>query len=246
MGKIEINKNWLYSMNDKDMIGVYELVPRRKDIIDYKRRYMERIPTDKKYLYAISDVGKLLDTSNDSVCLHDVNYGNIDGTNYHIIGYDDPTGKSNLIRNYYNGSFDDRRVLKVFKHGDSTMYLLLTEDYTVSYINSLRKKTKIPVKFKNSNILSIPSELAMLQTILQGNYKYVDSFHYGEDIDGEGLPEILSLFDLKRIDEFPLRTFEYSFTTDSPEEVIERIKDSESTYQKIKTIREGTPNIYYN
>lgn len=244
MGKIEINKNWIYDLRENGtIVDVYKLVPRRNDIIDYKRQCMKTIPKERRWLYAVSNYEQLLDTSDDSVTLHDINFGTIGSEKYHRLGYDDPTGKSNVLSNYYNGSFDDRRVLTVFKHGDSTMHLLPTEDYTVSYINSLRKKAKIPVKFKISNILSIPPELAMLQTILQGNYKYVNSFHYGDDIEGEGLPEILSLFNLEKEDEIPLHFFKYSFTTDSPEEVRKRIEDSEPTYQKIKKIREGNPRI---
>lgn len=236
MGKIEINKKWLYSMKDKDKVEVYELVPKRNAIIDYKRRYMNTIPKEQRWLYAVSDVGKLLDTIGDGVCLHDINYGIVGKEKYHIFDFYNPKEKGTLLKKYYNGSFDDRRVIKVYKHGDSIMHLLPTEDYTVSDINN-------QPQFKISNVLSIPPYLAMLQSILQGNYQCIDNYQDGDDIDGEGLPEILSLFNLEKKDEIPLHFFKYSFTTDSPEEVRKRIEDIEPTYQKIKKIREGNPRI---
>lgn len=236
MGKIEINKNWLYSMKGKKMVGVYELVPRTDDILKYKRQCMKTIPRGRRLLYAVSNYEQLLDTIGDSVTLHDINYGIVGKGNYHLFAFDNPKREGNVLKKYYNGDFDDGRVIKVFKHEGGTMHLLPTEDYEVSYKND-------QPQFKISNVLSIPSDLAILQSILQGNYQCINNFQYGDDIDGEGLPEILSLFDLEQEAEIPLSTFEYPFTTDSPEKVRERIKDWESTYQKIKDIREGNRRI---
>ena len=191
MGNIEINKKWLYSMKGKDKVEVYELVPREDDIIKYKKQCMKTIPSAQRWLYAVSDVGKLLDTIGDSVCLHDINYGIGRGENYHIFGFHNPKEKETLLKKYYYGSFDGRRVIRVYKHEGDTMHLLPTEDYTVSDINN-------QPQFKISNVLSIPPYLAMLQSILRGNYQCIDNFQDGDDIDGEGLPEILSLFELEK------------------------------------------------
>lgn len=232
---VRINENWIYNMRGST-IEVYKLVPRTDDILKYKRQCMKTIPSGRRLLYAVSDNKQLLDTIGDSVTLHDINYGIVDKGNYHLFEFDNPKRERNVLKKYYNGCFDGRRVIRVFKHEGGIMHLLPTEDYKVSYIND-------QPQLKISNVLSIPSYLAILQSILQGNYQCINNFQYGDDIDGEGLPEILSLFDLKQEAEIPLCAFKYPFTTDSQDDVISRIRKSNPTYQKIKDIREGNRRI---
>lgn len=179
---------YLFKTNERNQIEVYELLPRQNEIEEYKRRELDKIAEDKRFLkhVTVRNGRELSRTCGLEVCPHFDKKKPIEGLSYSDMFIEE---KPNFYRNgiredYIKGdlsSYSKPMYYQIIgfdnkKRHTGSLYFLATEDYVQAYRNSEMR-----------NMLYLPKSLYILYLIETGQL---------ELLRGEDCTEQLELFDI--------------------------------------------------
>ena len=182
---------------EKGNIKTYLLYPNIKKVREFKKEEIEKIPHEYTILKALGNVNvldgepsylnwnNLLDSCGDSRV----------GKVFHMLRKYDFTTEENkrqekLLTDYYSGSFDDRRVIRVKPYGEDKKEIYGIPK-NVEYLLLTRKYEESVYSFLMNDIIVLTKPLYLYETFLRAinNYDYKSV----ADID---IDKILPYFDI--------------------------------------------------
>ncbi len=194
--------NLITTLNNPNIIEVFSMEP-KKEILKYKKQYIETIPYGERLLEAYTDIEKPLESDEIEIRYSDIDsfgYDRWGGGPFHYViaprisEEEYKTLCKSLIDRYLKGEFKSAKAKRIVystldqlkyqkeKQLYLMRYLLITEKYSSG--NDLMNGKKM------SNILRLTRELFLLQMIESAEFKYIAE----EEID-----EQLSLFDISPV-----------------------------------------------
>lgn len=193
---------------------------------------MKSILASKRVLDVFSDDAKILEEDKNIFKWSEINY---DRTPYkfHRITYTDWTeATQRLLTKYYNGLFDDKKMIMATGKYENK-YLLLTQLYR-SFQEAPSEYMEPIWLYSMDNIISVPPSLYLLHLLFQKDYSILDE-------ENEYTDELLDLFNLKKVEEIPLSTLERAhncgFIKENNEEILQSIEEGQKLYKKIRDIK---------
>lgn len=176
---------YLYNKNG-DKLEVYHLMPKEKQIIEYKMEEMKKIPEEERVLKAVSNYRPKIQTCYSGVAFSsEIDYGNEDAFfhKYHrLIGYDekDEAIVKKKLEEYYAQNYN-WKTLEVDPYLDSRKYYLLQGGNSYGW----EKRAFKPSRFKLDGIIQIPKSLYILHQLY---------FGYGDNLIEYDINKQMDLF----------------------------------------------------
>jgi len=175
---------YLYNKNG-DKIEVYHLMPKEKQITEYKKNEMQKIPEEDRVLKAVTNDGPKIQNCCGVTFSSEINYGNIHSffQKYHrLINYDDKEREKALkiLEEYYDCTCNSK-TLEVDSYTKEHKYYLLSEGNHYTYETTMFKPNKLIM----NGIIQIPKSLFILQKLY---------FGYGQDLVDYDICEQMDLF----------------------------------------------------
>lgn len=179
---------YLYE-KDNNKINVFNFTPNKEDILNYKKKYMNKanvINDEDKVLTAYSNYAKPLENceTGDLIILKSIKH-ELEDRNYHRLA---KCNEMDGLYNYFDGSLEGSKAIKVINDNKMYAYLLLTQNsYQVDY-----------QMYKMDGIINLPKKLYLLYLLENEKFSL---------LQGEDIKEVLKLYN---VSDYPIDTFNNS------------------------------------
>ena len=215
---------FLYDRTD-DIIDVYSMIPNIKKIVKYRKIEADKF-SDFKFLRAVMRGYALLANMNNNDILDEsqLNYNPYINEEFHELKPQLMLAKEKqiILHNFYNGSFDYCKIIRVQNKEENTeKYLLITKNNYKSYGTKDIREMR--------NIISIPESLYLLQMLLQGNFnivKYKNIHNQLKQFDISTKPvQKFYVSDIERLSKFGLLDYD---------EVLQNVEVTKKILNKVR------------